>query len=1423
MIYTKTLFFFLFIFLNVGYSQFKNVIHLHFTTKEGLSHNSVGTILKDSKGYLWLGTWNGLNRYDGYNFTVFKPDLKKFKFTGSYRIISLFEDCNNNIWTKTYDEKLLLFNTKTNKFENIFGEKIFNENFKVKNIYENNSTKELIISTYNNGIFIIDPLNNYNILHFVINKHDSIYDIVIDKLNNIWFKSGKNAYLLKKALNNKYILLPIHNEIKKINLNENKIDKIFFSNNLLFFTYSNGNILIYNPITKELSKLYFDFKKNISLIKHYLNNLYIFCINDYGILIYDLNTKDIKYKSNLPIFKKIYSIYVDSKLRIWVETSMPGIYLINPEDNYNVKNFTQKINGDYDIQNHQQCGYFEDSFGNVWINLKGGGFGYYNPKTQYFEYFFNNPNDSKSFLSNKVNAFYYDSTGILWLSTSYKGIDKIVFINNFFNYNYLSLDNKNEKEVRSVYKLSENLLLIGTKDKNLYLCDSNFNIKEFHKKVNGMVYSIYEDKNKNIYFGTKGNGIYILKNHNSKTIENYLFNSFNNYSLSNNNIYAITEDKNHKIWIATYGGGINIYVPDSGNKFFHYNNILINYPFFKGKRVRDIKVDSKNNVWIATTEGLIFGKNHSNIRNIRFITLKNILNDIYNIYMDKYDTIWLATLGGGLYKIKSYPYNSDTIQYENFNKRHGLPTDVILTIIEDKYSRLWLSTENNIVMFDRYNKYFYIFDENDGLINTNFSEAAVCDFNGKLVYGTTNGILSFCPDSLKIINEKVNLVFTSFKLFNEEIYPDKYPNILKSNIDYQNEIKLRYNQNFFTISFVALNYKIQNKIKYKYYLENYDKEWNNTEHNFASYTNVPPGKYKFFVKAFYPGNTESNTKKLIITILPPPWKTKLAYTIYLIISILLSYLTYKIIKSYISLKNKIIIEKELLELKNNFFTTISHELKTPLTLISGPLNEIKENEKLSDKGKNYIKIIEQNTNRMIRLISQLLELRKIQSKDIKLKLIYSNIYELVKNVFLYFEEHARERNINYNLICENTKLNLWFDEEKMEIVIFNLLSNAFKFSPDKSKIEVSIIDSINHVEIRVKDNGIGIPTEKENEIFKPFSTAHENYHNKGITGIGLYITKEIVLKHLGNIYFIRNQNEKGVTFVVSLLKGKDHFNPKEVIFLKNNFPDRNEIPEENNEKPTILIIEDNLHMLDYLKMTLSDEYNITFANNTIDGIEKAIKLNPDIIISDILMPGSDGIELVKTIKNNIETSHIPIIILTALSSLEYKIKGLEAGADAYINKPFNIKQLKAQITNLLSQRKKLMEKFTSITRVQIFENSKEFLANKKDVIFLQNLSKIIEENIENPDLKIDDIASKMGMGRTVFYKKIKGLTGLSPIDFIKEFRLQRAKSLLETGEYNVSEIAYKLGFNDPGYFSKVFSEKFKKPPSLFLKNKNNSK
>ncbi|HEY4786579.1 MAG TPA: response regulator, partial [Bacteroidales bacterium] len=536
----------------------------------------------------------------------------------------------------------------------------------------------------------------------------------------------------------------------------------------------------------------------------------------------------------------------------------------------------------------------------------------------------------------------------------------------------------------------------------------------------------------------------------------------------------------------------------------------------------------------------------------------------------------------------------------------------------------------------------------------------------------------------------------------------------------------------------------------------------------------------------------------------------------------------------LKLRNKIVIEHKLTDLKIKFFTNISHELRTPLTLIMGPTDELLKHKPLEDETKDYIEIIDKNAKRMLRHINQLLDFRKIETGKMRLSISETEIVSFVKDIYDGFRELAASKKIEYKFTSNAKKLNGWIDHDKMDTAIFNLLSNAFKFTPENKTIEVIVNDVKNteFFEIVVKDTGVGISPEDMPYLFERFAISHKSadFRTKG-TGIGLSLVKEIISLHVGNI-MVDSAPGKGSTFIIRLSKGKSHFMASEVEFDTQN---NNTIihsfaqseltnapfttdakPEIKKEAPVILVVEDNLDLRSYLLKKLTDYYNVEEAVDGLDGWDKAQTVVPDLIISDIMMPKMDGIELTDKLRNDFKTSHIPIILLTAKSSVENMIEGLKYGADAYITKPFSMEYLKVSITNLLDQRKRLIEKFDNKYKT-IDLSPDEIIVTSKDEVFLKDVIRIIEENMVNTDFNVEMIASTVGLGRTSFFKKLKGLTNMAPVEFMREMRVKRGHQLLQSGNFTVSEVAFQIGFNDAGYFSKCFKEKYNITPTDFLK------
>jgi len=632
----------------------------------------------------------------------------------------------------------------------------------------------------------------------------------------------------------------------------------------------------------------------------------------------------------------------------------------------------------------------------------------------------------------------------------------------------------------------------------------------------------------------------------------------------------------------------------------------------------------------------------------------------------------------------------------------------------------------------------------------------------------------------------------------------------------------------------VLNSKAPHKIQYAYTLEGFDDQWYQVKNQrIANYIKIPPGKYKFRVKVINEDMMANNgEQQMSIHILPPPWKTSWAYVCYFLIFLSLLEIARRIASSMIQLRNKVVIEHRLSELKMGFFTDVSHELRTPLTLILGPLDEISKHESLSQQGKQYVALIDKNARRILRLINHILDFRKVEEKKMKLQLSQVDMGSFLGDIASHFKALAREKIIIFNFVAENELPDAWIDEEKMDIVIFNLLSNAFKFTPEGKKITVTLssLSPESSYTITVEDQGIGISPEKLPLLFNRFTTIDQgnNLQQKG-TGIGLALSKELVVLHKGNIK-VESVLNVGTKFTVTLQSGCTQYLEGEVTFMPCNqsynpllpivheqYPTQNELKMSefaDENAPLLLLVEDHVELRNFLSIQFRKKFRIIEAVDGVDGLEKAKSELPDLIVSDIMMPNMDGIQLLDQLKNDFQTSHIPIILLSAKSSVENQIEGIRYGADAYLTKPFSPDILGAQVENLIQQRRKLLERYSGEKRV-VELNPQEVVITSKDEEFIKQVLKIVEENIPNSDFNIDEIASVVGLGRSTFFKKLKGLTGMAPVELVREIRIKRAVQLLKSGEYSISEIAFLTGFNSAGYFSTCFKEKHHQSPSEF--------
>ena len=705
---------------------------------------------------------------------------------------------------------------------------------------------------------------------------------------------------------------------------------------------------------------------------------------------------------------------------------------------------------------------------------------------------------------------------------------------------------------------------------------------------------------------------------------------------------------------------------------------------------------------------------------------------------------------------------------------------------------------------------------------------------------------------------------------NEDVIPGE-KSILKVDLDDTQELVLSHDENIFSVQYAALDYTNPQNIQYAYILDGFEKQWTFADRQRSvTYTNLPKGDYIFRVRSTNSdGVWVDNERILNITILPSFWETPLAYVLYVCFVLLIIFVAVYILFTIYRLKHEVSVEQQISDIKLRFFTNISHELRTPLTLIAGPVEQVLKNDKLPADAREQLVVVERNTNRMLRLVNQILDFRKIQNKKMKMQVQQLNVVAFVRKIMDNFESVAEEHNIDFLFQTEKEALNLWVDADKFEKIVFNLLSNAFKYTPNGKMITVFIREDEGTVSVGVQDQGIGIAENKRKSLFVRFENlVDKNIFNQASSGIGLSLVKELVEMHKATIS-VDSRLGEGSCFKVDFLKGKEHYSSSVEFILEDSAaplsmerivdiansslqteaaiadaPDLEvsavkEEAEESSSKELMLLVEDNQELRSFLRSIFASTYRVVEASEGMEGWSKALKYLPDIIISDVMMPEKDGIEMTRELRADMTTSHIPIILLTAKTTIESKLEGLEYGADDYITKPFSATYLQARVENLLMQRKKLQNFYRdSLTHVTVSETpvaQGETLAghasaepvssaaeepampemSPNDRKFMDKLVDLMEQNMDNGELVVDDLVRELAVSRSVFFKKLKTLTGLAPIEFIKEMRIKRAAQLIETGEFNMTQISYMVGINDPRYFSKCFKAQVGMTPTEY--------
>ncbi|OIR12901.1 sensor histidine kinase TodS [mine drainage metagenome] len=1082
----------------------------------------------------------------------------------------------------------------------------------------------------------------------------------------------------------------------------------------------------------------------------------------------------------------------------------------------------------------------------------------------------------------RITDLYIARTGILWIASDGKGVLLMDLTSKKLK-PLLSADGKeilNSSSILNLFEDEEGRKWISTLRGGINVIEAKenpfksvvYNDSRIKNPNINFVSSFAEASDGNIWIGSNGSGLRCW-NRNKNTYTFYYNDANNNRSLRSNLVTSVIEDYKNTIWVSTWYGGVNRF-DKATNSFEHYSCYN---PFtdLEEKQVWFLYEDRNKNLWASTSndgtlyklnralnqfelfdkqlvniqclaedkEGNLWGGNYSSLIKIDKQNKKHITYHIgYTvrcIHEDKFGNFWVATQGDGLLL-----FNRKDGSYTRFDETKGLQSNSILRIQEDTHGNLWMSSFTGLIKYDAKEKIFIKFSRSDGLQSNQFSfNGSAILKSGELLFGGIKGFNIFYPDSVYTSSLKPNVFLTAVHINGEPI-ESNINHITKIDLDKVTELTIPYDKAYISLDFVAPEYSAPDKIRYSYYLEGWDKKFNtvNAEHS-VTYSHLPEGSYYFKVKVSdIFGILGNETQLLKIKVLPPWYRTWWAYLFYLGLATVLIYIyvTYKSnqhrLKYEVNLaKLTIEKEKELTEKKMSFFTYISHEFRTPLTLIINPLKEIVLG-KDDVEEKKGLTVVYRNAKRLLSLVDQLLLFRKVEADEQHLKTEMFSIADLCNDVYLCFQQHAVSKNINFSIEGIENKTNIIADKEKIEIILFNLLSNAFKFTPNGGIISLRLDEKEKQIEIIVSDSGCGISEDVSHRMFQPFYQVKtkEGNHPTGF-GIGLYLSKKLAEANGGTLSFT-SEEYKGTTFVLTLQKSdtveSENVSVSEIkgnsfleelvedLALEKSSLTETGYPQNKSDiinkltsgLPAMLIVDDNKDMRDLLKQIFNSSFNIYEAEDGDDGYECAKKEIPDIIISDIMMKRMNGIEFCSKVKSDTAIGHIPVILLTASSSTEIKLKGIEGGAEDYITKPFDKEIIVASVKNILSRRNRLQQYFfNTVTLQPNFNIDNEY----KD--FIEQCIKITEKHIDDPDFTIKTFSREIGMSHPKLYKKVKSVSGLSVNVFIRYLRLRKAAELLINTNKTINEVTYEVGFRDIKYFREQFNKLFEINPSEYIK------
>lgn len=1296
--------------------------------EKGLSNNIVNSLYFDHFGFMWMGTYDGLNRYDGYNFKVFRNNWGVENSLVNNHITALNGD-QDRIWIGT-QKGISYYSYQDGEFHNL-------------KYLEKGRQADLSFS---------------------------VNSIAVDKGGNVFIATDEHGlFMLKKDA----VLA------EQVGLNANKIHAIkalcVDEGQDLWFYAKDYGLCRYN-IKSRKTRLNNASVRNVTSIINGKNRT-LWIGTEHGLYAFDKSGNSLKQVDQYPVSDNIMGLMLDGNEKLWISTDGNGLRVYDTKLNSLNSLPTGRNKGFISSNSIGQV--VEDNEKRKWIATLRGGVNIIDQENAQFQTIKNDPLNKNSLINNFVLSFCEDSTRNIWIGTDGGGL--------------------------SVWNRKANTFTNYAKNGGSGTLKSNF------------ITSILADDENKVWVGSFSGGIDRFDRQSQKFIHYRCYNSVKGFD--DINVWKLFQDKQKNIWVGTTRGGA----------LYRYNKTLDKFELFdhRLKDIHSLFEDAEGNLWAGNYTQLI--KIDRKSKKHVYFTINTAIRAINE---DNKHMLWIGTEGGGLLCL-----NPRTMKFKRYVQDDGLPSSSVLNILPDINGSFWCSTYNGLSQYNPATGNFKSYYTSDGLQSNQFNyNAALKLKDGALLFGGIEGFNLFYPGNIRQNRRVPKIVLTDFRINNIPLDKDSaYKNTSVVNLK---QISIPYNAAVISVDYAAIEFSFQDQITYAYYFEGWDRNWNYVNKlSTAYYSRLDEGAYKLHIKSTdTEGNWSNNEKVIIINILPPWYRTWWAYAFYIISLSAAVYIFQTYRNRQRNLKHEIEItnlkmerEKDLNEKKLNFFTNISHELRTPLTLIVNPIKDILSSKEAGQE-KNDLNVVYRNSRRLLSLVDQLLLFRKMESENDALNIVKINLYKFASEIFLCFGYTAKNNNIDYTFDCAEEHIDIYADRDKLEIILFNLLSNALKFTPPGGMVKLKIATQHDEVKIEVSDSGSGISKEVGEKLFDKFYKAAGKESLKIGFGIGLYLVKSFVELHKGKVYF-SSVAGKGTTFSIDMPLGDspdgavDCADGDQLLYVNELIEQEEEyhdtVGQDNganlelliSDLHAILVVDDNAEIINYIKQIFQDKFKIYNATNGTDGLKICKEVLPDIIISDVNMDGLNGIELCRAVKEDSELSHIPVILLTADPSAEVRLKGIEVGAYDFISKPFDKELFLAKINGIIKNRQNLQSYFYN----EITLKSDAHKVSQEDRGFLQNCINIIEDNLTEENFSVKTLAASLGMSHSNLYKRIRATSGQSVSSFVRFIRLRKAAELLINTNLNINEAAFRVGINDIKYFREHFQKLFNLTPSEFVK------